>query len=100
MGTPIGRMLNKKLGVGAMHALFSENGNWYEHLERFPGVLFDRQGYVIVQSKDAYEGCPKLHRGKKLNVAGGISTVPGYVRDSRIAALVPRQPTNAEAAPK
>jgi hypothetical protein len=88
MATPIGRILNRQLGVGAQHALYREDGCWYEHLERFPGVLFDRQGYIVFETKHAYENCPQLCRGKKLNVTGGISTIPGYVQDSRIISLV------------
>jgi 5-methylcytosine-specific restriction enzyme A len=68
-------MLNKELGVGAKHALYSEDGNWYEHLERFPGVLFDLHGYLVFKSEVAYKNCPKLRHGKKLNVNGGISCI-------------------------
>ena len=88
MATPIGRKLNRELGVGAKHSLYSADGNWYEHLERFPGVLFDPRGYIIFETKHAYENCPQLRHGKKLNVTGGISRISDYVRDSRIVALV------------
>jgi hypothetical protein len=85
MSIPIGRLLNRMLGTGASHALYREDGGWYERLERFPGILFDRNGYVVFDTRHAYENCRQLRHGKKLNVTGGISSLPGYVRDKRIA---------------
>ena len=64
MTIPIGRMLNQRLVIGAKHALYREDGRWYEH---------------------AYES---LRHGKKLNVTGGISDIPGYLHDRRIAAIL------------
>jgi len=46
-----GRDLNELWQVGALHALYREDGKWYEHLERFPGALFDYNGYVIFKTK-------------------------------------------------
>jgi 5-methylcytosine-specific restriction protein A len=88
MPKPIGKLLNQRLGTEASHALYREDGRFYEHLERFPGILFDRNGYLLVETKHAYESFPQLHRGKKLNVAGGISRVPGYLYDRRIEAIL------------
>jgi 5-methylcytosine-specific restriction protein A len=84
----LGRKLNQELGIGAMHALFSAEGKWYEQLKRFPGVLFDLHGYVVFKSRPSYESCPQLRHGRKLNVKGGISSIRGYVRDERIMTLV------------
>ncbi len=85
---PLGRRLNQELGLGAKHSLYSREGNWYQHLERFPGVLFDLHGYVRFETEIQYKNCRQLRHGKKLNVSGGISGIAGYVRDSRIAGLV------------
>jgi len=85
---PIARRLNQELGIGAKRALYSRDGNWYENLERFPGVLFDLHGYVLFDDEGAYRSCRQLRPGKKLNVTGNISGIAGYVRDSRIAKFV------------
>ena len=50
---------------------------------RFPGALFDLNGYVVFETEEAYEQCLQLKHGKQLNVpgddAGDISSIPGYV---------------------
>jgi len=80
MAVPIGRRLNTEWNVGARHALYREDGRWYHHLKRFPGALFDRHGYVVFQTEDAYRQCPQLRHGQELHVDGGISSIRGYVR--------------------
>ena len=77
---PIARKLNREWQVGARHALYREDGGWYHHLERFPGALFDKYGYIIFDSKEAYENCSYLRHTQQLNVPGGIARIPGYVR--------------------
>ena len=91
MAYPIARMLNERLGVGAAQAYFLWKGTWYEPLTKFPGALFDLNGYIVFDTREAYESCRQLRRGKTLNVAApGISCIPGYVRDERISPLVGR----------
>ena len=75
-----GKQLNEEWDVGARHALFSRDGSWYENLERFPGALFDLNGYVLFKTEQEYRKCPQLRIGKKTNVRGGIASIPGYVR--------------------
>jgi hypothetical protein len=88
----IGQDLNVKWGVSAKHALYRENGTWYHLLERFPGALFDMNGYVLFETKDAYEHCPGVLMGKRanwLNVPDGIASLPNYVR------ITPENPNSA-----
>jgi hypothetical protein len=80
MAKPMGRLLNDEWGVGAKHALYSEKGTWFHVLERFPGALFDANGYIVFESTRDYESCHYLNRGKELNVPGGIARIPGYVK--------------------
>jgi hypothetical protein len=80
MTRPTGRELNSEWGVGAQHALYSRRGTWYHRLERFPGALFDANGFVLFASKRAYEGCSHLNIGQEVNVRGGIASIPGYVK--------------------
>ena len=78
-----GRKLNLELGIGARHALYREDGTWYHILERFPGALFDANGYVLFETQDDYRNCPGVAIGKEKNwchIPAGIVSLPGYVR--------------------
>lgn len=78
--TNSGANLNKQWSVGASHALYREDGKFYMPLERFPGAYFDAYGYVIFKTREEYEKCGYLKIGVRVNVIGGISKMPGYVR--------------------
>lgn len=75
-----GRKLNELWGVGAKHALYHREGSWYNNLERFPGALFDPNGYVVFATEQAYKNSPHLRITQETNVANGIASIPGYVR--------------------
>jgi hypothetical protein len=47
-----GRALNQEWSVGAQHALYHRKGIWFHLLERFPGALFDENGYVLFETKE------------------------------------------------
>jgi len=54
-------------------------------LEKFPGALADKGGYILFDSEAEYMANPYLdHRGSsnnpRLGVIGGISKIPGYVK--------------------
>lgn len=88
MAAAIARKLNEALSVHARHALYREDGRWYHNLTKFPGALFDREGFIVFETEREYESCPDLSRGKELNVPRGISRIQGYVRDGRIAPML------------
>lgn len=95
-----GKALNAKWRVGAKHALYLEHGNWYHPLRRFPGALFDANGYVIFQTEQDFKDSPYLKIRKRVHVRHGISSLPGYVRvvvDGKEA--VPQAATHSEGAP-
>jgi len=75
-----GRELNKKWGVGVRHALYHKDGHWYNNLERFPGALFDPNGYLKFETEQEYKDCSQISVGEETNVHGGISSIPGYIR--------------------
>lgn len=76
-----GRYLNQLWNVGAEHALYIHDGHWYHHLKRFPGALFDRNGYIVFETEEAYRKCSYLNLGKQVSIKKpGISGIPGYVR--------------------
>lgn len=77
-----GRELNRKWNVGALHALYRQEGDWYHLLERFPGALFDRNGYVKFETREQYLRCPYITIGQRVHVPLGISRMPDYVRVS------------------
>ncbi len=78
-----GKLLNKKWSVGARHALYREDGKFYMPLDWFPGAYFDADGYVLFKTKAQYENCPALNIGVRVNVAGGIASLPAYVKVSK-----------------
>ena len=75
-----GRSLQRQWRIPAKHVLYRENGSWYHHLERFPGALCDRHGYILFASRVDYARHPGLLHGVELNIPGGISSLQGYVR--------------------
>jgi hypothetical protein len=74
-----GKYLSKLWNVNVKHALYHEEGTFYENLRAFPGALFDYNGYKVFQTENDYNQSPYLVIGQKLNVHGGISSIPGYI---------------------
>jgi hypothetical protein len=71
--------LAKKWGVEMRHGLYHREGSFFENLRDFPGVLFDPTGYVVFATKTDYQNSKHLRIGEKLNVPGGIRSIPGYI---------------------
>ncbi len=75
-----GKRLAEEWRVAVRHALYHKDGSWYNNLERFPGALFDPNGYVLFRTESEYRNCPYLHIGVETNVRPHLSVIPGYVR--------------------
>lgn len=73
-----GIALQKLLKLDVNHALYRKNGGWYHNLQKFPGVLFDGNGYVIFKDEGEYLNSPLLRIRQDLNVPGGIENLPNY----------------------
>lgn len=73
-----GSYLNKILSINAKHALYRKDGYWYHNLKKFPGVLFDQNGYLFFIDRGSYVNNPRLQIKKDLHVVGGIESLPGY----------------------
>jgi len=73
-----GKSLNEKYGVGARHSLYRADGKWYHHLTKFPGALFDENGYIVFPTEEEYLSSPYLNHGQDLNIPGGICSIPRY----------------------
>lgn len=86
MGDRLGRRITgaylaKKWKVSCRHPLYHKDGCWYNNLERFPGALFDPDGYVLFRTEEDYRRCRQLSIGQETNVRGGtIKDLPGYRR--------------------
>jgi hypothetical protein len=75
-----GRVLSHKYSIGAKQSRYRETGDFYECLTKFPGALWDPDGYVMFETKEHYDRSPYLQIGVKLHVPGGIAAMPSYVR--------------------
>lgn len=73
-----GSKLNNILNLGGKQSLYNEDGKWYHQLTKFPGILFDSQGYIIFNRKRDYINCSDLKRKKHLNINKGISSISSY----------------------
>lgn len=75
-----GDYLNKILSVSAKHALYREDGKWYHNLTRFPGVLFNKNGYAIFNNEEDYIKNPSLQIKKDLHITDGIKSLANYLK--------------------
>jgi 5-methylcytosine-specific restriction protein A len=77
-----GKQLNREWKVGALHALYRKNGTWYNLLERFPGALFDTNGYILFETREDFHEF-RERRGvsgrKEIYVQDGIASHPDYI---------------------
>ena len=72
-----GRDLSKELGIDCPQALYSDWGNFYAPTTKYPCVLFDKTGFLIINSSDELDGFG-IKLGKRTNVPRRISSVAGY----------------------
>lgn len=82
-----GNFLNKLLDLGAKHALYRIDGTWYHNLKKFPGILFDKDGYVIFHTEKDYLNNSHLNRKKDLHIENGIKSLKGYIYFSKLQEL-------------
>lgn len=76
------KKLQKQWNVEAKHVLYRKDGRWYHQLNRFPGALFDANGFIIFRTSTEYENCSYLNislDADQLHVPLGIAAIPGYV---------------------
>lgn len=74
-----GNQMNNELGLNAESARYRRTGDWYHPLGKFPGVLFDINGYVIFQTEEEYRACAEIAFGQDINIRNGISSIPSYI---------------------
>ena len=80
MPIKIAAPLNRKWNVGAEHALFHKDGSWYGVLRRFPGALFDNDGYKVFRKSSDFRKCQqlKISGTSHVHVPDGIKNIDGY----------------------
>ena len=77
-GRQTGRELNSRYRLGLQHALYHQDGTFFETLRKFPGGLLNPRGYVRYDSEEQFRGDSRIKIGRKVNVPGSISTHPRY----------------------
>jgi len=76
------RDLNGRWNVGARHSLYNKDGKWYHTLNEFPGALFDKNGYILFDSRREHEAHSELRHYPKTNtlaVPRGLANINGYI---------------------
>lgn len=74
------KKIEKIVQTGAVHVLYRKDGTWYHHLDKFPGALFDINGFLVFQTREEYEKNQYLQHGKELSIPRGISSIPRYTK--------------------
>ena len=90
-----GNDLAKALSLNVAQALYSDWGNFYAAITKYPCALFDRNGYVIIKKEENLIR-NDIKIGKRTNVPHKISTLPGYVLTKSILAPVPEEVDDTE----
>lgn len=75
------KQLCTKYGLDAEHCLYRADGKWYHVLKQFPGILFDRNGFVRFSNHEEFSTCAALKvyaETDQVVVPEGISKIPGY----------------------
>jgi HNH endonuclease len=72
-----GLALSQELGIECNQALYSEWGNFYAPIKDYPCVLFDKLGFIVINSPDELDSLG-VYLGKRTNVPSLISSVSTY----------------------
>ena len=72
-----GKYLAEKLGIDCNQALYSERGNFYAPIRTYPCVLFDKAGFIVVNSSSELDGFGIKFK-KRTNVSKLISSASTY----------------------
>ena len=76
-GKITGKRLAQELGLNCEQALYSEWGNFYAPIKRYPCILFDEFGYLVINSP-AEASASGVRLGKRTNVPNLISSASSY----------------------
>ena len=79
------RQLVRQEGLDVRNAYYHWEGTWFQRVKEFPAALFDRFGYVMLNSRTEYLNHPKIGGSEKTNIPDGINSFPNYKKMSRPA---------------
>ena len=81
---PADKMTGKELkymwNIAAVQVRYHVGGTFYMPVTKFPAALCDPDGYVVFRDEWAYRHTRGVSVGARINVPGGVSGLPGYVR--------------------
>ena len=83
--TASGRTLALREGLTVAKAYYHWDGTWYQRVHDFPVALFDRYGYVVLESRLEYLNHPKISGLEKTNIPDGIASFTNYRKMARPA---------------
>jgi len=70
------------LNIVAKHGVYSRLGDFYHKLEKWPGAVYDFDGYVIFNTKEDYTASKFLRispTSNSVHVIGSLKEAPGYI---------------------
>ncbi len=85
-----GNALAKSLSLDVNQSLYSDWGNFYAEIKRYPCVLFDRNGYILINAEQdlAKYG---IKVSKRTNIPQKISSLKDYVSITGVLAKAPEE---------
>lgn len=95
-----GKVLIKILDIEAKQALYREDGKWYHNLTNFPGVLFDKGGYVVFPNKEEYHANSNLQIRQDLHIKNGLSSLVEYIHFNNLDKLYIEEIVNLRKSPE
>lgn len=90
-----GNDLAKELSLEVEQALYSDWGNFYAAITKYPCALFDKNGYIIIGSEEDIEK-NNIKVGVRTNVPRKISSLSNYVLIKAILARAAEEIDEAE----
>lgn len=90
-----GNDLAKELSLEVEQALYSDWGNFYAAITKYPCALFDKNGYIIIESEEDIEK-NNIKVGVRTNVPRKISSLSNYVLIKAILARAAEEIDEAE----
>jgi len=85
-----GEELNRLLDLRVNQARYRRTGDWYHSLTRFPGILFDLNGYVVFETEQDYIECPQIRPTGDFSIKNGICSINNYLSYSDEQLLILR----------
>ncbi len=90
-----GNDLAKELSLEVEQALYSDWGNFYAAITKYPCALFDKNGYIVIESEEDIEK-NNIKVGVRTNVPRKISSLSNYVLIKAILARAAEEIDEAE----